>query len=294
MAARLVAGRIGGLPVVGGHVSLEKADMAQVLNATTGLVREITDTGMMLAFVGGSAALILSVLGSERREREAFAKHREENPPRSFNGICELSELDTRIYGICLNRFLRFERGGYGFHTVSIEHIVAIDRCRGFVKSDKDVCITLIDGSVFDRVALKSELCFLTLAGVIENVNEHSMNIVGLDTKAVEKYKGKLVAGLSQTRVELLNEIGIDLVRKYFHVEDVEFMEVIDAKPRLQAVAKASPAKASLPEPRLQAVAKASPAKASRPRFSRAEVLASWFVFASLLLLVTVVYTLYN
>lgn len=239
MAARLAAGRIGGLPVAGGHISLENAEMAQVIDATTGLVRELTGTGIKLAALGVGGALLLGMIDAQEKAKAARERDRAENPPRSLSGICTMNWHGSRVYGICLNRTISFKASGTSL-SVPTEHVVAIQR---ETESSilKWVRITLIDGSVLRHAELAHKVELLTLAGVASFIPDNPCDIHGLEVRQVEGYKERLVEGLKQTRTTLLNEIGIDLVRKYFHIEDAVFEEVTEPTLRLPAQPAASP-----------------------------------------------------
>ncbi|MCC7522892.1 hypothetical protein IT407_03780 [Candidatus Uhrbacteria bacterium] len=241
MTAKLVAGRIGGLPVAGGHISLENADMAQVINATTGLVREVASTGAKLAGLGIGAAVLLKLAASAQEAAESKARNRAENPPRSMLGVCSVNQSgDAVVYGICLEKSITFGRRGTEY-TASIDHVVSIERENSLFDPSGTARVELIDGSVFKDVKLNHSIRFLTLAGIYLWQKDFPRNIEGLSSKRTEAYKNKLIDGLKQTRVELLNEVGIDLVRKYFHIEDVAFEETAEPTLRIPAVSMPSP-----------------------------------------------------
>lgn len=234
MTTRLVAGRIGGVPVQGGYVSLEKAEMAQVLDSATGLLRETVGSGAKLAVAGGVMMLLLSSLAKAERAKQAKEQDRLENPPKSLAGICYAKNHVMGFYGICLNQFISFSHDTYGSkkQTVALQNIVAIES-ESHVFSDQDVRIELIDGSYFERANVTTPLEFMTIAGLIE-LHPHDCNfadIKGLNNKKISAYRNKLIEGLHQTRVELLNQIGLDLVQKYFHIEDAMVIDVAPVLP---------------------------------------------------------------
>jgi hypothetical protein len=230
MTARLVAGRIGGLPVYGGHIPLEQADMAQVLTAATGLLRETVNTGAKVAVAGLGIAGLLSFLSSMERAEEAKKLDRVQNPPRSFGGVCLVRQLSNSYYGVCLDPSISFRQAAYEprMQTVATEHVVSIRYESGLFGGR--LVIELIDGSIFSGICAERPLRFMTIAGMVEvNLKEtYTLNIDGLSHLKTEAYKARLVDGLKQTRLELLNQIGVDLVQKYFHIEDAEIIEVAE------------------------------------------------------------------
>ncbi len=235
MTARIVAGRIGGLPVAGGYIPLEKAEMAQVVDAASGLLRETVSTGVKLAVAGAGFASLFAIAAAIEAEERKEAEDRRKNPPQTFAGIVRIRGMNGDFMGICAQREIYFTiraSGAYQNMCASIDHIVSIDSdVYNWGRNRKDdfyAIIKLVDGSEFRQVDHVEPLMIETVAGcmVIDPSHHSFKSAVGMSVEKVTALKERLIAGLKQTRVELLDQIGLELLQKYFHLEGLEIIDV--------------------------------------------------------------------
>lgn len=244
-------GKIGGLPVKGGIVSLESSDAAAVINATTGLIREATP--LALGVAKGALILTLAAMilrGSRKKERkECDTLHSVERKIEDIfrDGYylqqatdqntsiirCRLASLHNRLilhptsgiilvntpqgrfHGILLNEKIAFRSQGALQHA-KLEHTVFIAKDRN---DPKNLAILLREGSIFEKITLEHPLTFMTLMGEISVNAEDIHRIRGLTDDEAKEFKQQLVTSLKQSQQQMLAELGSELVSRYFHIE---------------------------------------------------------------------------
>lgn len=251
MKANLAHGRIAGLPATGGYVTLENADATALVNATTSLVREFK--GMVVPVGIAAAGLLLLNAMAKRREREEeeqFRLHEQQRidtvlkPNRPLSGLCRVvcDRQRQSFCGICLDQHISFTSGMNSLE-LPIEQVASIfvDGLRYDCKEDRDsprssITVLGVDGSVFGGVYLKQLPRFQTIAGIyspdlgspgtwltdlteLRRRPDLADRITPLTEKEVLELRSMLLTNLQQLRLDLLEPLGLDLVRKYFHVE---------------------------------------------------------------------------
>lgn len=252
MAAHLTAGKIAGIPVVGGHVSLEQADANQIINATRGLVSEVTDTALTIGAFGLGAMILAGILSSKSEREKERERDLKKNPLLSLGGICQVKLSDREYVGICLNDEIDFVGGG-GRYTANINHVnglhckyggypegeqteksrslwagivgtflgdwVVPDVVWHYPASPPQYNIRLIDGSRFKDVCVANPLRFATIVGIDEiGYSEKDAKINGVSQRDLQRFRNILIKNLHGIRPKMIKNIGPEIVSRYFHI----------------------------------------------------------------------------
>lgn len=241
MKANLAHGRIAGLPATGGYVTLEQADATSLMNAATGLLREGVAAGLKVGTVAVGIYVLFDLLARNAEKKEERERERMKNPPLPMSGICKVDYYPSNYFGICLESEIAFAFKG-GSMKVPIEHVIGLERIRESHMFGTDhLVIHLVDGSIFRNISFPKKIFkFATIAGIseVEVSPRTSFTIEGINLKETEIIRGKLRHHLAKTRASVIEEFGLDLVRKYFHVEMPEPKQPLALPSTTQAVAR--------------------------------------------------------
>jgi hypothetical protein len=231
MTAQIIAAKIGGIPIVGGHVPLEQADVGQVLTAASGLVRETVSAGIKLGFVAVGGALLLQSLAAMERAQAARELDRKMNPPLPLGGICLVSAWNKKYHGICLNETISFESTDGQSYTADINHVTSIlftsnmqrEESGLFFKEYREYparfTIELVDGSKFEHVSTKTNLRFATIVGEDEVLRPgKGTDVTGISHRDLLQLRDLLLKNLHAMRPETIKDLGPEIVEKYFHL----------------------------------------------------------------------------
>ncbi len=222
MKANLAHGRIAGLPATGGYVTLEQADATSLVNATTGLLREGVNAGLKVGAIALGMYVLLDMLGRSAEKKKEREQERLQNPPLPMGGICKVDCYPSTYFGICLETEIVFNFAG-GSMKVPIEQVIGIKRItENHMFGVDHLVLDLVDGSTFRNIYFPKKIFrFATIAGISEvGINDkRGLEIEGINLKESELIRGRLRQHLTKTRASLIEEFGLDLVRKYFHVQ---------------------------------------------------------------------------
>jgi hypothetical protein len=193
------SGDMWGVPVRGSFVSLDGADVADVLRATSGLA---------VTLVGASAVgLGISLVGTFLALRSASGRvpitsmADVVSPKRSFKGVCLNKEFSIRCDGQTL--------------TIPSEYVNII----GLPVFHFSRRVETVDGSTYkDFQFANPELRFLTLAGIqTVNIHDEKITIYGNTVADIRQLKSNLSFALDNNAEEVVRTIGKNVFERFFY-----------------------------------------------------------------------------
>jgi len=200
MKGTLGAGSAWGVPIRGGIVSLDSADVSDILGAASGLASTLVKAsaiGLGISLVG--AFLMLSAL--------------EQRIP--ITSLANVSRGGRKFKGVCLNKEFTFKCDNQTV-TFPSDYVRTI-KPGGFLSIPE---VVTIDGSTYWHYEfIDDELQFLTLGGIqTVNVNDYKTSIYGNTIQEVDQLRNNLVFALENNAEEVVKRIGKNIFERHFYL----------------------------------------------------------------------------
>jgi len=212
-----------GIPYRGTAVRMSDGDIASIIGATTGVVKNLAGAGA----VGLGLALMLG---------GAILSAADTPTPYSYKSIPKAPKVPmgqtlVRVHtpqrdfmGFCIDDTVKFECEGNSI----IAPTSVINRIMGDVNS-RQLVVELIDGAMFQNVRIESALRFMSIVGTQQISfpegttawEKYQILIQGATISQVNELKQNLTEALSQNLEEIINILGEDIVSKYFHIHEI-------------------------------------------------------------------------
>lgn len=216
MSLTIGGGNLGGFPIYGAVANLSGAEVAQILFATSGLVKTLAFAGV--GAIGLGALVIGSLANLESKPIPKIPLN---------STIVSVKSKSRKFLGVSIDNQINFNCEGDDLTSnINIVNRVWMPSL-GF-GADKRLSVELIDGSEYNRLneaygrfQPNLSMKFLTITGIqtiTPQHNDYGLEIRSATITEINELKKNLKESLNANFSSIVNTIGQDTFSKFFNV----------------------------------------------------------------------------